>query len=159
MSIEETYEWAKKQREAWDRAASKDPSLASLSTELSQGGDHPIEPVAFVKVEKDTFVGEVGRVEGDLFFHFFPKEHRNNKLVSIKEDESVDVKMWVFGDEFADKLGDAFLEVFKFEDKLCWDFVPEMNSWVVRAFGYADNPNAEELSSRLFDLLQETTAS
>ena len=135
MSIEESYEWAKKQRAAWDNQVGQDKYLNALDREISFGGDHQFETIQFSKVACEHFVGEVGVVEGDLIFHFFPAGD-------------------AFGDNFSDGLAQAFLDVFKLEDRLCWDFVPEMNSWVVRASGFGSNPQHQVLAGKLFVALE-----
>jgi hypothetical protein len=149
MSIDQTYEWAKKQKEAWDKASLEDKDLGALNKELTKGGDHRFNTITFARCDKTHFTAEVGRVEGDLVFHFFPCPSEINQLVSLASGE----KIWVFGDSFADRLGDAFLDVFKFQDKLSWAFVPEMNSWAVKVAGMGSNPMTEELASKLFDCL------
>jgi hypothetical protein len=161
MSIEESYEWAKKQRAEWDKMVDQEhPMVSKLDVELSQGGDHQVVGLSFSRTECPSYVGEVGRNDDDdLIFHFWPTaDDRYNVLTEIptptQENPRGTQAVWVFGDAFRDALAEAFLEVFKFEDKLCWDFVPEMNSWVVRASGFGSNVMADELSARVFDGLQ-----
>lgn len=136
MSIEETYDWAKKQRALWDQQAQQDPDLGALDKEITEVSDYPVAAVEFSKFQGEAFLGEVGVVNGDLIFHFFSPD-----------DEFLEC--------FEDHLADAFIETFKLEDRLCWDFVPELTSWVVRATGYGDNPSREELANRLFVCLQD----
>ena len=134
MSIEESYKWAKQQRAEWEKQEHEDVDLNAL-TEFKSGEDKSVRPVEFSRFSSTHFAGEVGVVGEDLIFHFFPGGSE-------------------FPENFADDLGDAFLEVFKLEERLCWDFVPELHSWVVRAAGYGQNLSRDELSNRLFTCLQ-----
>jgi len=161
MSIEENYDWAKKQRAEWDDLVDRgQPEVSKLDVELSKGGDHPLVGVTFSKIEHASYTGEVGRVEGDLIFHFWPTpDDKYNVLMTMGDEEAIQngtkrEYIWVFGDAFSSALAQAFLDEIKQEDKLCWDFVPELNSWVVRATGFGDNPLAEEMSDRVFANLQ-----
>jgi len=163
MSIEETYDWAKKQREEWDGMVSQEhPMVTKLDTELGKGGDHPVQAISFVKTERPSYIGEVGKNDdGDLVFHFWPTpDDQYNVLTDLGEQRTPDGGtkhdyLWVFGDIFAEALAQSFLDVFKLEDKLCWDFVPEQNSWVVRASGFGNNIMRNELATLLFDTLQK----
>jgi len=130
------------------------PMVARLDAELTAGGDHPINPaITFAEFKADSFTGEVGKNEdGDLIFHFWPTANdKYNHLEKINDD----LTLWKHNEGFTDHLADSFLEVFKLEDKLCWDYAKEMNSWVVRASGFGENLMADELSSRLFNVLQD----
>ena len=152
-SIEETHEWAKGVRAEWDERVKNGDSVAEhFNKEIETAGKSEVSPVAFARTERPSFIGEVGTVDGDLFFHFFPSD---NDDYSSLEDVGDGEKARVFCDVFADALATSFIEVFKFEDKMCWDFVPEMNSWVVRVTGYAENSHAGDLSIDLFDALQK----
>ena len=155
-NIDKTYDWAKKQRTEWDDMAKDHPMVSAFDTEISGGGDHAINPaIAFAKFKSDSFTAEVGKNEdGDLIFHFWPTANDTyNHLEFVGqpgEERSPTKHLWVHNEGFSDSLADAFLEIFKLEDRLCWDYVPEMNSWVVRAAGFGENIMADELSSRLF---------
>jgi hypothetical protein len=151
MSIEDAHEWAKGVRAEWDERVKNGDSVAEhFNKEVETVGKSEVAPVAFARTERPSFTGEVGTVDSDLFFHFWPSNDDRYSSVMQIADESVRV----FCDVFADALATSFIEVFKFEDKMCWDFVPEMNSWVVRVSGFADNPHSDELAARLFDVLQ-----
>jgi len=163
MSIEETHEWAKKIRSEWDdKVQSGDPIVSHLDKEMAEVGKSEVGAVSFARTERPSFVGEVGRVGEDLFFHFWPtSDDRYSVLTYVgnardeyTKEKDVENHIYVFSDVFADALATSFLEIFKFEDRMCWDFVPEMNSWVVRVSRFADSPAAEDLSSQLFDSLQ-----
>lgn len=90
--------------------------------------------VDFVQVERDCYLGEVGKRGNDYIYHFFGKNG-------------------IFPSHFEDKMGDAFLEVFKLDDRVQASFVPDMNSWAVRVSGYASNPMSDELALKLFAVL------
>jgi hypothetical protein len=100
------------------------------------------EPFAVVEMFRTTrphYVGEVGKKSGDFVFHFFPRTEGQE-----------------FPSYFEDRMGDAFLEVFKFEDRVKASYIPELKSWAVVAQGFALNPMAEELAQRLFQTLDRT---
>lgn len=141
MSLDEMYEWAQQQRATFEQFATTQEGGSALARELAAGGDHPIEPVRFRTVTTSMFRGEVAMIGPDLVFHFWPNEGAS------------------FPPPFADQLAESFLAVFKFNDRLFWDYVPELTSWVVRAAGWSESPAREELSNRLFaHLLERTTA-
>lgn len=129
MSIQESHEWAKEKMGRW-----KELTQASQTIEKEPQKKIAAPPV--LQFENPSFFGDVCRRDGDMVFHFFPT---TNDRFNVKVDVGGE-KIWVFGDNFADALGDAFNEVFKFPERLFWDFVPELNSWVVRCAGYGDNP-------------------
>lgn len=153
MSMEETYDWAKKVRKEFEQKAAEDPNLGALNKELTQGGDHAVGVINFSTIECPSFRGEVGKVEDDLFFHFFPTADETFSEL-LGEDRETGEKMWGFKPVFQDALATSFLEVFKHEDKLCWDFVPELQSWVVRCKGFGTNVMKDQLASKLFATLQ-----
>ena len=151
MSIEETYDWAKQVGADFQVMAKRAEDVGALNKELTSGGDHPVSVVSFVQVDRPSFRGEVGVVEGDLFFHFFPAANEEHSELLGETDDG---KYWGFKPIFQDALATSFLEVFKQEDKLCWDFVTEMHSWVVRCSGFGNNIMANELAEKLFNNLQ-----
>jgi hypothetical protein len=153
---------------------------------VSDLDDKKIEQaIEFSFIDREKYVAEVGKKDGLYIYHLYPK------LSSILET-------------FGDKLGDAFISVFKFKDRLSakhdevmrcregekeaeearkagnpvpvvcgfWgppeeftnnscpncdsnNIVMSLNSWAVRVSGYADNPLADELSGKVFDVLDE----
>lgn len=128
MSIQETYEWAKDKMEKWsDLTKGKDTLQSEVNKKVI------VPPI--LRFENMSFVGDVALRDGDLFFHFYPTDRAPNVLMPVGKE-----KMWVFGDKFSAHLADSFKKVFRFEERLFWDFVPELNSWVVRAAGFGDNP-------------------
>jgi hypothetical protein len=141
MSTEENMEWARKRMEEWG-------DMAEACAKMPKDR-HGFSAVGFTKIERPSFTGEVGRVDNDLLFHFWPAE--DPKYSRGPNDGG----LWEFSEIFPDALATSFLEVFRLEDRLCWDFVPEMNSWVVRANGFGRNPLAEELAQSLFAVLQK----
>ena len=140
MSIEESMKWAKERRGDWN-----DLNETYLNSKI--GGKNKFAAVTFAKTERPSFTGEVGKVDDDLIFHFWPSEDEDYS--TLEGDE------WKFSSIFPDALATSFIEVFKLEDRLCWDFVEEMNSWVVRASRFGGNPMADELANRLFTALQD----
>ena len=142
---------------------------------LAGGYEQAIE---FTRLEREKYVGEVGKRDGNYVYHFWPRSH---DLLPT----------------FGDKLGDVFLAVFKFPERLsskhdeiirCYegeegsdastilcrfwgtseDFPNNtcpncgsknvkisQSSWAVRVTGYADNPLADELASSIFDKLDK----
>lgn len=159
--MKETHDWAKqvsKEFEIMSNTKGAD-DVKALNNELSHGGDHALRQANFVRVERPSFTGEVGRVEGDLMFHFFPADNDTHSVLihtgsEILDGEEKKYYRWDFKETFPDALAVAFLEVFKLEEKLCWDFVLEMNSWVVRCTGFGSNIMANQLAEKLFDNLQ-----
>jgi hypothetical protein len=77
----------------------------------------PIEPMKFERYDRPRYWAEIGTKGADLIYHFFPLEGQN------------------FPEGFADKMGDAFFEVFKQPDKLEAAVSQELNSWAVRVRG------------------------
>ena len=160
--MKDTHDWAKKvskEFEIMSNTAGAD-DVKALNNELTNGGDHAMQHVNFVRVERPSYSGEVGRIEGDLMFHFFPANNDTHSVLIHTGTETVDGEekkyyRWDFKETFADALADAFLEVFKQQEKLCWDFVHEVNSWVVRCAGFGDNIMADQLATKLFDNLQK----
>ncbi len=97
----------------------------------------PFKMIEFVRTERARYIGEVGKKAGDYIYHFYP---RNLK--------------WFPGfAEFGDKLGDAFLEVFRLGDRIEAVYSPELDSWAVRARGFADNPMSDEIALHVFTAL------
>ena len=129
MSIKETHEWAKEKMTRWGELTAKTETIANRPQEK-------IDTPPLLQFENPSFFGDVCRRDGDLIFHFFPT---TNDRFNVKVDVQGE-KVWVFNEGFADHLGDAFIEVFKFPERLFWDYVPELNSWVVRCSGAGNNP-------------------
>lgn len=99
----------------------------------------PFGAIEFVRVDRPKYIGEVGKKGGDYVFHFFSK----------------DPEKWKFPPNFEEKMGDAFLEMFKFQDRVQAIYTDELNSWAVRAVGYANNPLADDLALKVFDVLDK----
>lgn len=129
MSIVESHEWAKEKMGRWKE-------LTTASQGIEKEPQKRVGAPPILEFQNPSFIGDVCFREGDIVFHFFPT---TNDRFNVKVDVNGE-KIWVFGDRFADSLGNAFLEVFKFPERLFWDYVPELNSWVVRCAGYGDNP-------------------
>lgn len=159
-NIEEAHDWAKKQREEWDSMATGHPMVSRFDMEISKGGDHPVAAISFAEFKCDSYTAEVGKSDGgDLMFHFWPTS--NDKYNHLEQQVTPQGRapeprdfLWKHNSGFDSHLADAFIEVFKLEDKLCWDYVPELNSWVVRAQGFGSNLMVDELTARLFESLR-----
>jgi len=170
-------EWARPLQEMFVKQA---PVHAGHHTEKGYRkdlGDRAMDTVEYARVERQRYVGEVGKRAGDYIYHFYAREKP-------------------FDEEFADRLGDAFLYTFLLKERLSWHHVqlvrcdeegcsfkgtpedledrtvfgktrgvcpdcksynilPVMDSWSVRAVGFADNPMADELAARVFDALDK----
>lgn len=103
----------------------------------------PVQPMEYATTNRMFYVAGVGIKDGSFYFHFYPATQAG------------------FRPDFADKLGDAFIDTFKATTPT-WDFVPEvphpgdptvLGSWVVKVEGYASKPLAHNLFSTLFDTL------
>ncbi len=105
--------------------------VTSISAEEEK--HKPFKPVEMARVDRQHYVGEVGRRGDDFIYHFFVKDTTPR--------------------DFEDKLGDAFLKVYLHENRLKSSFVDEMRSWSVLASGFALNPMANEFS--VFDVLDK----
>lgn len=171
------FEWAKQEaapamRDILERGLG---SAADPDREVFAGGYE--QAIEYARVEKEKFVGEVGKRDGNYIYHFWP---RTEELLPT----------------FADKLGDVFLAVFKFPERIaskhdeiirCFDqedapanvircgfwgdskdfekgvcpncgsknYRLTQSSWGVRVTGYADNPLADELAASVFDKLDK----
>lgn len=97
----------------------------------------PFGTIEFLRMDRPKYVGEVGKKGGDYVFHFFPKEGES------------------LPPNFEEKMGDAFLEMFKFQDRVQSIYTEELSSWAVRAVGYANNPLADDLAIKVFDVLDK----
>ncbi len=144
MSIKETYEWAKEKMDQWDGLVKE---TGAVATEAQKKVAVP----PFARFENPSFCGDVIKQGGDLFFHFFPTANSLYNLGSVVDSKPV----WTFETGFSTCLADSFLAVFKHEDRLCWDYVNEMHSWVVRCMGYADNPLVDDLIERVLCAIKE----
>jgi hypothetical protein len=99
--------------------------------------EKPFMPLDMARAERAQYVGEVGKKGGDYVFHFFPSK----RLSDIEKAH------------FADAIGDAFIEVFKHQEKLFSSYDEEMGSWSVRATGFANNLMSDKLVVSVFDVL------
>jgi hypothetical protein len=109
----------------------RDARPLSPNDSVTTSGGEPFETVTFNRVDRQHYVGEVGRKNTDYIYHFYPKTERK---------------------DFEDRMGDAFLEVFKMQDRLESAYSPELKSWAVKARMFAVIP-MDELASRVFDIL------
>jgi hypothetical protein len=105
----------------------------ATSEQLKFASDEPISVINYTKQKRAGYAGEVAKKGDDFIYHFYPS------------DEIFEI--------FGDALGDAFLVVFKLEDRLEASYVPEFKSWDVKASGFAVSPLAESLALKVFDVL------
>lgn len=134
MSIQESHEWAKEKAKNWGTL------FDAAKTIVDRKKEYLTPPSDLLEFENPSFRGDVCSRDGDLLFHFFPTENdRFNVIVTTTVDGRQE-RAWSFTEQFPDILGDAFLEVFKFRERLFWDYVPELHSFVVRCAGQGDNP-------------------
>ena len=97
----------------------------------------PMEPMRFDRYDRPQYWAEIGAKGQDLIFHFFPLEGMN------------------FPDDFSDKMGDAFLEIFKLPEKIEAASTQELNSWAVRIRG-ANHPLLDPaVPTRVLDVLDQ----
>lgn len=126
-------DWVRNMKAKLSNGDRSDPAVQAMDKETS-AGEMPFHSVEFARTERSKYLGEIGRKGADFIYHFFP----------IGKE---------FPENFGDALGDAFLEVFKFSDRIFADFVPEMNSWAIKVQGYGKNIVADDLAIKVFDIL------
>ena len=136
MSIEDTHKWAKEKMSQWPDLA-KEPCPWDGTTKGMMAARE-------LKFSNDSFFGDVTSRDGDLFFHFFPTANSSFNLCTENGEP-----VWVFNSEFVNDLTEAFLEVFKFADRIFLDFVLELQSYVVRCAGYGENPFQDEMIDKV----------
>lgn len=164
--LEETHDWAKKVADEFKTMSATEGAddVKALDNELTNGGDHHVNTIQFVHVDRDAYRTEIGKVEDDLMFHFYPSPDPLYSIASIVEttDEEGNVSKetrYDFKELFPSALASAFLAVFKQEEKLCWDYVPELISWVVRCKGFGNNVMKNKLAEKLLDSLDSQLVS
>lgn len=178
MSTRQAFEEAKPAMEAMEELLKKGLSQKDAEPLREFVGGGYEQAIEYARVERQRYVAEVGKRDGNYVFHFWP---RTEDLLPA----------------FGDKLGDAMISTFKYPERisakhdevwrcyqgekgttttstepLCrfWgtreDFENgacpncgsqnvgiSMSSWAVKVTGYADNPLADELATSVFDRL------
>lgn len=104
------------------------PSKPGDMVKTSEG--KPFGVIEFIKYQKTDFIAELGKKGNHYIYHFFPSA----KLQS--------------GTKFKDSLSDVLLALFKREDQIELDWVPEMKAWAVRISGWVDNIWGDDLADR-----------
>jgi hypothetical protein len=99
----------------------------------------PFAAIEFAEIDRPKYFAEVGKKGGDYVYHFYPKG--------------------ISKDVFEDKMGDALLGVFKNADQLEAVYTEELNSWAVRARGFASNIWGDDLAVKVFDKLDSLLGS
>lgn len=97
----------------------------------------PFDTIEFARLEREKYVGEVGKKLGDYVYHFFPAAGQQ------------------FPKGFGDRMAEAFVAVFQFEERLEAAFSESLNSWAVRAKGFAVNPLADDMALSIFPALDK----
>ncbi len=134
------FSWVKEMKPAFVELR-EGMSRTTAVTALRDQGSEPFKPVRFYSTQRARYVGEVGRRENDLIFHFFALPN----LAFPISDQSQK--------SFDDVMGDAFIEVFRYEDRVEAAYSDELKSWAVKVRGYGSNLAAPELCDRLFEAL------
>jgi hypothetical protein len=118
-----------------------DPHVREIFS-LPKPGEKSIDIIEFAKVGRQCYLAEVGKKGSDIIFHFFP----HGDVLPSSEVAHI---------PFDEVMGDAFLDIFKFPERLEAAFSEELKSWAVRVIGYADNPAANTLCWNLLDNLDQ----
>jgi hypothetical protein len=118
----------------------RDAKPVSEGETVAVSAAEPFGAIEFVRFHRKHYIGEVGKKGVDYIYHFFPIPSYNTETPEFPKN-------------FADKLGDAFNEVFKIHERVEASFTEELNSWAVRVSGYAGNPLADDLALKVFDVL------
>jgi hypothetical protein len=117
----------------------RDQADPNMIGEMENGAmmGKPMEPMKFDRYDRPKYWAEIGIKGPDLIYHFFPLEGQN------------------FPENFSDKMGDAFFEVFKIPEKLEAAASQELNSWAVRVRG-ANHPLLDPaVPIRVLDVLDQ----
>ena len=97
----------------------------------------PFGAIEFVKFDRPNYTAEVGKKSGDYIYHIYPKG------LTTAQSHSV----------FEDRMGDAFLEVFKNPAQLEAGWTEEMKAFAVRARGFGTLLMGDELAIKVFEVL------
>ena len=120
----------------WLGEAAKGKGMSPLSAGdvVSSSPGEPFGTIEFLKFHRKHYVAEVGK-KGDVYIYhfFFP-------ATGVPKD-------------FEDKMGDAFLDVFKSPEKVEACFSDELKSWAVRVSGFAHNVWGDDMAIRVFSIL------
>jgi hypothetical protein len=110
--------------------------LANGEVVKSSAGE-PFGVIEFVRVKKDGFVAELGKKSNHYIYHFYPSDQ------------------YMMGTRFEDIMTDVLLELFKREDQIEVDWVPEMKAWAVRISGWTDSIWGDDMAVRAIHRLDE----
>ncbi len=110
--------------------------LSSGEVVKSSGGE-PFGVVEFARVTKDDFVAEIGKKGNYYIYHFYPSPR------------------YMAGTIFEDIMTDVLVDLFKREDQIETDWVPEMRAWAVRVSGWTDSIWGDDLAVRAIHRLDE----
>lgn len=98
----------------------------------------PFGVIEFARIDKPGFVAELGKRGDKYIYHLYPAD----KFLS--------------GTRFETAVSKVFLEVFKREDQIKADWVPEMRAWAVLVSGWVDSVWGDDLAVRAIHRLDET---
>jgi hypothetical protein len=136
---ESDYSWVGEMKKKLRDGDVNDPYIKEVMS-LHDSGEQPINAMKFDKFERELYDAEVGVRGSDIIYHFFTKK---GTWPAAQASARV----------FEDVMGDAFLEVYKLEDKLQAAYSEELISWAVRVVGFGDNLAIDMLKERVFDVL------
>lgn len=112
--------------------------LRKTAADLNRLPDEPIKPVPMARVIGRGYLAEIGQKEGFVFYHLMPN---------------------TLDDTFTALLEKCLIAVYKFEDRVELTREPDLASYSFRILDGSNNPNANILASRFFDMLDaELTA-
>lgn len=120
-------------------AAGRDGKPLNPGEVVEPGAPTPYTSIEFVRTDRDHYVGEVGKRGDDYIFHFYPKTEE------VKRD-------------FENKMGDAFLEVFKNPEQVQSAWTEEVGSWAVKVTGFAKTLWGDDQALSIFPKLDALLA-
>ena len=110
----------------------------------------PFGVIEFARIVKSNFVANLGKKGDKYIYHFYPLDKYHPSFNGSIVSQTI-----VNGTTFYGALSKVFLELFKREDQIEADWVPEMKAWAVRVSGWADNVWGDDLAVRAIHRLDE----
>ncbi len=99
-------------------------------------------PVFTPRLKRYRYSVEIGIKDGDLIFHFYPGDGPEKEPFPVSERSKT---------QFEEVLGDSFIKIFKFQEKLSAAYTDELHSWAVKVDGYGKHHAATDLSAQVLD--------
>ncbi len=112
---------------------------------IEPGKPQSYTSVEFLRLEREHYIGEVGKRGDDYIFHFFPKAHTDSTFASDTR--------------FEEKMGDVFLSVFKNPNQIQAAWTEEVSSWAVKVTGFVNTVWGDDQALSIFDKLDKALAS